>query len=287
MSKSFDFVVKAEKVVIKEKGDNNYKVKLAGVGDFLKYQTWSSTNTNNVNGKRSVSLVNAKNWVKDNFPKKKLINPTYDELQQVFARFYPGVVLPAIPNPPNNVTSGHTFFTPTTVMEVGNKKYVFVIESATYNKDKKYNTVLNVSTTQIVKNNITKDLVKLPVNKKLNNVRLDIDSSDNVILNITGITVDGTGYETYSCTNTKLSFSYDDTTYNVPFSSLTPNENGTCTSATSADESYILSTIIHFLKNFSDTTPILTYYPVNLTIVIAATTYKGFSIPAITVALSR
>ena len=44
MSKSFDFVVKAEKVVINEQSDNNYKVKLTGVGDFLKYQTWSSTN---------------------------------------------------------------------------------------------------------------------------------------------------------------------------------------------------------------------------------------------------
>ena len=38
MSKCFDFVVKAEKVVIKEKSDNNYKVKLAGLSDFLKYQ---------------------------------------------------------------------------------------------------------------------------------------------------------------------------------------------------------------------------------------------------------
>jgi hypothetical protein len=286
MSKSFDFVVEAKEVIIEKKCHNKYQVKMRGVGDFLKYQTWSSTNTNNVNSKRSVSFVNAKNWVKDNFP-KKLINPTYDELQQVFAQFVPGVVLPAIPNPPNNVTSGPTFFTPTTVMEVGNKKYIFVIESATYNKDKKYNTVLNVSTTQIVKNNITKDLVKLPVNKKLNNVRLDIDSSDNVILNVTGIAVDATddiSYETYSCTNTKLSFTYDDTTYNVPFSSLNAKEDGTCASA---DQSYTLSAIISLLKEFSDTTPILTYDPVNLTIVIAATTYRGFPIPAITVTLSR
>ena len=50
MSRGFDFVVKAEKVVIKEKGDNNYKVKLAGLSDFLKYQVWSSTNANNKRG---------------------------------------------------------------------------------------------------------------------------------------------------------------------------------------------------------------------------------------------
>lgn len=48
-SRGFDFVVKAEKVVIKEKGDNNYKVKLAGLSDFLKYQVWSNTNANNSN----------------------------------------------------------------------------------------------------------------------------------------------------------------------------------------------------------------------------------------------
>jgi hypothetical protein len=60
MSKSFDFVVKAKQVIIKNKCHNKYQVELAGVGDFLKYQTWSSTNTNNVNGKRNVSLVNAK-----------------------------------------------------------------------------------------------------------------------------------------------------------------------------------------------------------------------------------
>ena len=65
MSKGFDFVVKAEKVVIKEKGDNNYKVKLAGVGDFLKYQVWSNTNanTNNINGDRSVFLIHPEDWV--------------------------------------------------------------------------------------------------------------------------------------------------------------------------------------------------------------------------------
>ena len=60
MPKGFDFVVKAEKVVIKEKGDNKYKVKLAGLGDFLKYQVWSSTNASNINGDRSIFLLHAK-----------------------------------------------------------------------------------------------------------------------------------------------------------------------------------------------------------------------------------
>ena len=50
MTKSFDFVVKAEKVVIKKNGRNKYKVILTGVGNFLKYQTLSRS-------------MNAKNWV--------------------------------------------------------------------------------------------------------------------------------------------------------------------------------------------------------------------------------
>jgi hypothetical protein len=209
MSKSFDFVVEAKEVIIKEKCHNKYQVKMAGVCDFIKYQTWSSTNTNNVNGKRSVSLVNVKNWVKDNFPKKNLFT----------------------------ITTG-PMFTPTTVMEVGNKKYIFVIESATYNKNKKYNTVLNVSTSQIVKNNSTKNLVKLPVNKKLNNVRFDIDSIDSsntntVQLFVTKITqIDssyGTGTTIYSCNSGGITlticYNTDTDTNNVLSFTIPSNTN--------------------------------------------------------------
>jgi len=176
MSRSFDFAVNAEKVVIKQKGKNKYKVKLAGVGDFLKYQTWSSTNANNINDDRSVSSVHVKDWVKNNF----------------------GSDLPGLPPTPGGLQvsplfvdinldgrslNSNTFaptFAPTAVMEVNNKKYIFVIENASYNNKKIYNTVFNVSTNQIVKNNVSKHLVKLPINKKLHKVRFDIDSSDTV-----------------------------------------------------------------------------------------------------------
>ena len=57
---------------------------------------------------------------------------------------------------------------------------VYPFENASYNKKKIYNTVFNVSTNQIVKNNVSKHLVKLPINKKLHKVRFDIDSSDTV-----------------------------------------------------------------------------------------------------------
>ena len=106
MSKSFDFVVKAEKVVIKEKGDNNYKVKLAGLSDFLKYQVWSSTNANNINGDRSVFLLRAKDWVEQ----FKIVNSNSDVSKS---------------------------FTPTTVIEIDNKSFVqkFFEKSATSNSN--------------------------------------------------------------------------------------------------------------------------------------------------------
>jgi hypothetical protein len=138
-------------------------------------------------------------------------------------------------------------FTPTTVMEVANKKYIFVIESATYNKNKKYNTVLNVSTSQIVKNNSTKNLVKLPVNKKLNNVRFDIDSSNTntVQLFVTQITQIDSSYGTdttiYSCNSggITLTICYNTDTdtnnvlsFTIPSNTVTPDNYCTTDSAT-------------------------------------------------------
>jgi hypothetical protein len=177
MSRSFDFAVNAEKVIIKKQGKNKYKIKLAGVGDFLKYQTWSSTNTNNINGDRSVSLVHVKDWVQNNFG---------SGLIDVSTVIYPGNIFGVIAPLLNTTTpAGSEFlssfaFAPTAVMEVNNQKYIFVIENASYNKKKIYNTVFNVSTNQIVKNNVSKHLVKLPIHKKLHKVRFDIDSSDTV-----------------------------------------------------------------------------------------------------------
>jgi hypothetical protein len=183
MSRSFDFVVNADKVVIKQKGKNKYKVKLAGVGDFLKYQTWSSTNANNINDDRSVSSVHVKNWVQNNFGSGLPPIASQESYLETLKKF--GIVppKPASEQPQQQVPEQQlslSSFAPTTFMEVNNKKYIFVIENATYNKKKIYNTVFNVSTNQIVKNNVSKHLVKLPINKKLHKVRFDIDSSDTV-----------------------------------------------------------------------------------------------------------
>lgn len=140
MSRGFDFVVKAEKVVIKEKGDNNYKVKLDGVGDFLKYQVWSSTNANNINGDRSVFLLHAKDWVEQ----FKIVNSN------------------------RSIQS----YTPTTVVEIDNKKYVTVITNAEF-KNKKV--IFHMSTDDVKFNSKKmKKMNKLPKGEVLN-VRFDID----------------------------------------------------------------------------------------------------------------
>ena len=143
MSRGFDFVVKAEKVVIKEKGDNNYKVKLAGLSDFLKYQVWSSTNANNINGDRSVFLLRAKDWVEQ----FKIVNSNSDVSKS---------------------------FTPTTVIEIDNEKYVTVITNAEF-KNKKV--IFHMSTDDVKFNSKKmKKMNKLPKGEFLN-VRFDIDDS--------------------------------------------------------------------------------------------------------------
>ena len=143
MSRGVDFVVKAEKVVIKEKGDNNYKVKLAGLSDFLKYQVWSSTNANNINGDRSVFLLRAKDWVEQ----FKIVNSNSDVSKS---------------------------FTPTTVIEIDNEKYVTVITNAEF-KNKKV--IFHMSTDDVKFNSKKmKKMNKLPKGEFLN-VRFDIDES--------------------------------------------------------------------------------------------------------------
>ena len=143
MSRGFDFVVKAEKVVIKEKGDNNYKVKLAGLSDFLKYQVWSNTNANNINGDRSVFLLRAKDWVEQ----FNIVNSNSDVSKS---------------------------FTPTTVIEIDNEKYVTIITNAEF-KNKKV--IFHMSTYDVKFNSKKmKKMNKLPKGEFLN-VRFDIDDS--------------------------------------------------------------------------------------------------------------
>ena len=140
-------------VKIKKLNNSNkeYEIKFSkkNISKVLIYQTWSSTSAA-LNSSRRVGEVKAKNWVKLFFPKTPYA--TY-----------------AIP------------FTPTTVMEIGNNKHVFVINNA---KVKEGRVVFYVSSKNIDPNNtnkVVKKLKKIPTTKKgemFRHVRFDIDDSD-------------------------------------------------------------------------------------------------------------
>ena len=130
--------------------NKEYQIKFSkkNISKMLMYQTWSSTSAA-LNGDRRVGEVKAKNWVKVFFPKTPYA--TY-----------------AIP------------FTPTTVMEIGNNKHVFVINNA---KVKEGRVVFYVSSKDIDLNNtnkVIKKLKKIPTTKKgemFRRVRFDIDDT--------------------------------------------------------------------------------------------------------------
>ena len=74
------------------------KVKIKNFTDLLTYQSWSDT-FNKLNSKRTVNFLTVKSWVDISFKKYNKGNPS-------------------VP------------YCPTTVMQIGYKKYVFVIKNA-------------------------------------------------------------------------------------------------------------------------------------------------------------
>ena len=144
----FDQVVKGNiKITNNLNGNpNDYIIKFKKVGFFLVYQTWSNDNAD-VNKNRKVSLVNSKKWV-------ELFNSYKSN---------------------SGVDNNSSFtFTPTTVMEIKNKKYLFVINEAFFNEKDKL----------IFKVSINEIKLSIGMNEKLKiiplgcheNVRFDIDS---------------------------------------------------------------------------------------------------------------
>jgi ABC-type amino acid transport substrate-binding protein len=135
----YDQVVKGN-VYIKQLSKNKYKITFRKVDNFLKYQVWSDS-SKNLNERR---IEKAKLWIQ-NF---NLLNANLKKL-------------------------GKPLFTPTTVMEIGNNKYVFVLDKAKLNcKDR---IVFNVSTKEIVLlNGTSKKMLKIPCEHH-DGVRFDID----------------------------------------------------------------------------------------------------------------
>ena len=109
------------------------------------YQVWDKDNVDNMNDQRGVAYVPAKIWV-------RAFNQTNAFLDK----------------------NSKPLFTPTTIMEIENDNYVFVIEKAYLNSNDRV--VFIVSTKDIsLQKNTSKKLIDIPCGKHVN-VRFDIDT---------------------------------------------------------------------------------------------------------------
>ena len=139
---SFDQIVKGN-VSIKKSSKDEYKITFSKIGKFLLYQVWDKDSVD-LNKKRSVGYVSAKEWVK------------------------------AFNGYNKDINGKQPLFTPTTIMETENGHvYAFIIHTASLNSCGKV--VFTVSTNEIsLQDNTSKKLVRLPEGK-CNHVRFDID----------------------------------------------------------------------------------------------------------------
>ena len=144
---SFDQIVKGN-VGIKKISKHKYKITFSKIGKFLVYQVWDKDNLNNINDKRAVFYLTAKEWVNDFIKQNKTLKENDKPL-----------------------------FTPTTIMETDDEaSYAFVIHKAYF--DSHDRVVFTVSTKEIqLANNCSKKLIKIPCGK-FTNMRFDIDEGD-------------------------------------------------------------------------------------------------------------
>ena len=155
----FDQVVEGN-IDIKQLSKKKYKITFSKIGKFLKYQVWSDS-SKKLNENRSVYYQKAKLWVQD-----------FNKLNALLK------------------ASDKPLFKPTTVMEIGFKKYLFVLDKAKLKG--KDNVVFKVSTKEIKLSD--KKMLKLPRGHH-DGVRFDIDyniTAPDLCSNIQYVT--GSGY---------------------------------------------------------------------------------------------
>ena len=143
--REFDQIVKG-RVGIKKLSKYRYRITFSKIGSFLLYQVWDKDNTNNINDKRYVYNIPAKDWV-------NLFKAHNEDLQK----------------------NGKPLFTPTTIMETEDcdDRFAFVIRKAYINSHDRV--VFTVSTKEIsLGNNVSKKMIQLPIGKCYN-MRFDID----------------------------------------------------------------------------------------------------------------
>jgi hypothetical protein len=149
-SPSFDQIVKGDVCITKIKNKKNmYRITFSKIGKFLVYQVWDKDNIGNINAKRRILNVPAKDWIN-----------TFIQLNKDLKE------------------KGKVLFTPTTIMETTNDdQYAFVIRKIHF--DSHDRVVFTISTKEIqLSNNCSKKLIQIPCGK-FNKMRFDIDFLDD------------------------------------------------------------------------------------------------------------
>jgi len=139
----FDQIVKGN-VIIKRLSEKKYKITFSKISKFIKYQVWSDS-SKTLNENRKVYYESARLWI----TKFNYLNASLSKDSN---------------KPP--------LFKPTTIMEIGNDYYSFVIYEAKIIKDRVF---FKVSTEEInLSNCASKKMLKLPCGRH-SGVRFDID----------------------------------------------------------------------------------------------------------------
>ena len=171
--RKYDQIVKGDvKIVKTTKYNSEYKIVFKKAGKFLVYQVWDnrdSIETFYAPNHKGVNSKELKQYIENNpeevIKVKKLVTLNDDR----------NVRLLTAKKWVMNFEKLNDTFKPTTVMSIGNKKYVFVINNAIINSNDE--PVFYISTKEIkVKNNKMKSMTKIPCGKLYKDVRFDIDS---------------------------------------------------------------------------------------------------------------
>lgn len=146
----FDQIVKGN-VIIKRLSEKKYKITFSKISKFIKYQVWSDS-SKTLNENRKVYYESARLWI----TKFNYLNASLSKDSN---------------KPP--------LFKPTTIMEIGNDYYSFVIYEAKIIKDRVF---FKVSTEEInLSNCASKKMLKLPCGRH-SGVRFDIDPTPTAAL---------------------------------------------------------------------------------------------------------
>ena len=179
-SRLYDQVVKGNvKIVkIKNKSEYSHKITFHKIGKFLMYQVWDPKGIVEMthlprypgNQNHPREFKEAQKYITENPDKVIILNYEINDDRDVMFKNGKEWVA-SFNNIPN--------FTPTTVMEIGYKKYIFVIKKTEMNKNDKV--VFYISTKEIhVVDDKSKKMKKIPKGE-YKNVRFDIDSYGNGI----------------------------------------------------------------------------------------------------------